>query len=326
MRYHGLEKKLVFVFALAFALAMTVYAVHDLDLSALGHEKPYPELAGPEVPASDEGEGEPEAQGESNPEQDPEQEPEGGPEQEPDDEHENDPDGKPEENKSDPEPEINIVPKTEFARALKRGDIDSVLVLGDSISAGQGADDFVDPYDGRLLFTDYDGTSYYEPYPTNGGWVNGLRDYLGRAGVDEFVNASICGSSLWWLLGRFDLWAKDGADAIVVMLGTNDTLKYSGKTFYYVCSLALKELSNRCDYLLVILPPDNERIDLNAVFDIELADRIIEMVCEENGIECVSAYDAIEPGTSDYRWDQVHPTSSGHQKLWDYIAAEIGLE
>ena len=230
-----------------------------------------------------------------------------------------------EEPATDPEPPLAITPKTEFARALAAGEIHSVMLIGDSISAGEGGDNYELATDGQLLFTDAEGESYYEPYATNEGWADALRTYLEKAGVEDFLNASIPGSSFTWLLRVFDAWVGDGADAIIVMLGTNDALVYNDTVFGYVCQWALKKLAESCTYLLVITPPNNERIDLINLFDIKTVDTIITNACDEGGYELISAYDALEPGTSDYCPDQVHPTTEGSEKLWEYLAAEIGL-
>ena len=219
---------------------------------------------------------------------------------------------------------IVVTPKTGFARALSADEIGSVLVIGDSISEGRGTDGYVYPESGRYLFSDWEG-DYYEPDAKNGSWVNRLRAYCMAAGVSEFLNASIAGSSYSWLLEVFDDWVGEGADAIVVMLGTNDATSYDEEALRANVELALTWLAARCAHLLVIAPPNNDRNDLPTTIDIAAVDTVIHEVCAENGHEFVSAYWALEPHTADYNDDQVHPTTAGALRLWDYLAAEIGL-
>ena len=219
---------------------------------------------------------------------------------------------------------LNITPKTDFARALAAGEIGSVLVIGDSISAGEGCDDYVEATSGNLIFADEEG-SYFEPDPENGAWTNKLRAYCAAAGVSEFMNASIPGSSYSWLDQESERWADQAADAIIVMLGTNDASSYGEEELRVACESVLGQLFGRCSYLLVIAPPKNDRQDMPVLTDIATADYIIYDICAAHGYEFISSYWALEPGTPDYNLDQVHPTTEGSQNLWDYIADEIGL-
>lgn len=216
--------------------------------------------------------------------------------------------------------------ETGFARALKARDIDSVLVVGDSISAGYGTAGRMEGVPRQILFTNEQGLTFCEPDNFNGSWVNHLRTYLENKRVKDFLNASISGSTFSDLIDEFDLWVGDGADAIVVMLGTNDVARLSREEFEGDAAEALEKLAERCEYLLVISPPKNGWERESSELGVADAEDILSALCEEHGWDFVSAYDALEPNTGDYQDDQVHPTSEGGEKLWDYIAACLGFD
>ena len=216
--------------------------------------------------------------------------------------------------------------ETEFARALDAGEIDSVKVVGDSISAGYGTAGNMEGAPREILFTNEQELTFVEPDNFNGSWANHLRTYLEGQGVDGFLNASISGSMFQDLIDMFDLWVGDGADAIVVMLGTNDAARLSREEFEDDATEALEKLAERCDCLLVIAPPDNGWESESSELDAKDAEDILSGICEEHGWDFISAYDALKPNTDDYQDDQVHPTSEGGEKLWNYIAGSLGFE
>ena len=212
---------------------------------------------------------------------------------------------------------------TAFPRALAAGEIDSVMVVGDSISAGFGTKGTVEGPPGAVLFTDLDGFSYLEPDHANGAWTNHLRTYLAEHGVDDFLNASISGRTFTDVDFDFEAWVGDGADAIIVMLGTNDSASLGPSEFEKVCTRVLERIAERCDYLVVIAPP--KRTWDNAPTKISEVAEILGDVCEAHGWDYLSTYEVLEPGTDDYQADGLHPTTSGNDKLWESIASQLGF-
>ena len=211
----------------------------------------------------------------------------------------------------------------EFARALDAGEIRSVKVVGDSISAGFGTRGSVEGPPSEVLFTDSDGISYLEPDHTNGAWTNHLRSYLAERGVEDFLNASISGRTFTDVDCEFDAWVADGADAIIVMLGTNDSASLGPAEFEKVARRVLERIAGRCDHLVVIAPP--KRTHDSAPTTIGEVERILASICAEHGWEFISAYEALEPGTDDFQRDGLHPTTEGEDKLWASIASQLGL-
>lgn len=116
------------------------------------------------------------------------------------------------------------------AEALQRGAVQSILVIGDSISDGNTDDGCVWGQDERealgcrLILTDENGNRYYENAPDSQGWVKFLRAKAEAAGASVFHNDAIGGMSAKWFNAHKELLftEQDRYDAIFVMLGTND--------------------------------------------------------------------------------------------------------
>ena len=214
---------------------------------------------------------------------------------------------------------------TRLAEALEAGEIHSAMVVGDSISAGFGTAGLAERSVEATLFVDEDGFVYYEPDRHNGSWVNHLRDYLASVGVDDFVNASISGKTFADVAEDFDAWVGDGADAIIVMLGTNDVASLSADGFRQSSTHTLEMLSERCEYLLVIAPPKNAW-EGSTKLAIGEAGEILKDICAEHGWDFISVYDAVEPESNDYQGDRLHPTTQGEGKIWEAVAAQLGFE
>ena len=212
---------------------------------------------------------------------------------------------------------------TEFSRALEDGEIGSVMVVGDSISAGFGTRGTVEGPPGEILFTDMDGFTYFEPDHTNGAWTNHLRTYLAEHGVDDFLNASISGRTFTDVDFEFESWVGDGADAIIVMLGTNDSASLGPAEFEKVATRVLERIADRCTYLVVIAPP-KRTWDAAPTTIAEVAE-ILTKVCEKHCWDYLSTYEALEPGTDDFQTDGLHPTTSGNDKLWASISSQLGF-
>lgn len=217
-----------------------------------------------------------------------------------------------------------VATATEFPRALAAGEIGSVMVLGDSISAGFGTAGTVEGPREQVLFTDLDGFTFLEPDHFNGAWTNHLRSYLDVHGVDDFLNASISGSTFTDVDIEFDSWVGDGADAIIVMLGTNDSASLGPAEFEKVSTRVLERIAERCDCLVVIAPPKREH-DGTAPTKIGEVEEILAAVCADHGWDFLSTFDVLEPGTDDYQRDGLHPTTEGNDKLWESISSQLGF-
>lgn len=149
------------------------------------------------------------------------------------------------------------------AEALQRGAVQSILVIGDSISDGNTDDGCVWGQDERealgcrLILTDENGNRYYENAPDSQGWVKFLRAKAEAAGASVFHNDAIGGMSAKWFNAHKELLftEQDRYDAIFVMLGTNDrTACQTGEEFRAEYGELLAYVAARCEYLTVLVP------------------------------------------------------------------------
>lgn len=153
--------------------------------------------------------------------------------------------------------------QSDFADALRAGEIRSILVVGDSISDGNTDDGCVWGQDERealgcrLILTDENGNRYYENAPDSQGWVKFLRAKAEAAGASVFHNDAIGGMSAKWFNAHKELLftEQDRYDAIFVMLGTNDRTAYqTGEEFRAEYGELLAYVAARCEYLTVLVP------------------------------------------------------------------------
>lgn len=149
------------------------------------------------------------------------------------------------------------------AEALQRGAVQSILVIGDSISDGNTDDGCVWGQDERealgcrLILTEEDGSCFYENALDSQGWVKFLRAQAEAAGASVFHNDAISGMSAKWFNAHKELLftEQDRYDAIFVMLGTNDrTACQTGEEFRAEYGELLAYVAARCEYLTVLVP------------------------------------------------------------------------
>lgn len=231
-----------------------------------------------------------------------------------------------------------------FAAALRAGKIESVLVLGDSISDGNG--DYYCIYDqaerekqGFRRIMTVGETSYYENEPRGQGWVKYFREYLlENTAVTVFHNNAIGGWSAKQFNGCKEEAVPQDYDAIVVMLGTNDRWACSGpEEFYVEYASLLSYLEGRCEYLQVLTPTPGASVEDPAAatghyMDTRQVADVVQELCADRGYACANLYSGMlwYAQTTGVSLDEiffggVHPCTSGYRHLWRLIAGELGL-
>lgn len=229
------------------------------------------------------------------------------------------------------------------AEALQRGAVQSILVIGDSISDGNTDDGCVWGQDERealgcrLILTDENGNRYYENAPDSQGWVKFLRAKAEAAGASVFHNDAIGGmSAKWFNAHKEQLFTDDHPryDAIFVMLGTNDRRDcLNEKEFYTEYSQLLSYLQEKCTYLTVMtpLPTFPEENSTKNMENRQIADTVLQL-CENNGYTCLNLYRGMIDyvrnegrALDEYFYAGCHPNSGGYLALWRLIADELGL-
>lgn len=214
----------------------------------------------------------------------------------------------------------------ELRDMLDAGEVSSILLIGDSITAGYLADGSDAPSDtGVTVYSGPEG-SYLESATTVRSWANDFRQYAYDHGVDSFVNAGINGFKMQYLAEDPSAWLDGGADVIVVMLGTNDAARRTEDEFKADAEIGLGAAAANCRLLIVVSPPANERTDATNLYDMARVDQILTELCDMKGYVHVSLLGTLEPGGDDFNPDQVHPTTGGQDKLWESFAAQLALE
>lgn len=226
------------------------------------------------------------------------------------------------------------------AEALQRGAVQSILVIGDSISDGNTDDGCVWGQDERealgcrLILTEENGNRYYENAPDSQGWVKFLRAQAEAAGASVFHNDAISGMSAKWFNAHKELLftEQDRYDAIFVMLGTNDRTDCAdGEEFRAEYGALLAYLHERCEYLTVLVPipaiydPTDTVKNLNSA---EIAENV-RTLCGEAGYDFIDCYKDFPQAAADLGlplgslyWGGTHPNAVGYRTLWTAIAHE----
>ena len=219
-----------------------------------------------------------------------------------------------------------VAPVSEFARMLRDGEIGSIRLIGDSITAGfgtNGYDQAVSTVDTDVIY-DNGSERWYETPASVGCWANAFRDYARGKGVDSFVNAGINGAFMSRLADTPDAWLGPGADVVFVALGTNDAGYYGTEEFRITAQEALSAVEKKSKLVVVLAPvcdlrPAQQLVEPAA----ELGD-VLESICEERGYLFVDPREAL---TSEmFNADGLHPNSQGSMAIWHCIQQTLGLK
>lgn len=238
--------------------------------------------------------------------------------------------------------------RSDFAAALRAGEVQSVLVIGDSISDGNGDGiTYIDQDErrelgGRLIIDTGDEAHYEKPQDQQ-GWVKHFRGYLlENTSVTVVHNAAINGKSAkWFNAHKEQLFTDDHPryDAIFVMLGTNDRWDcLNEQEFYTEYSQLLSYLKEKCGCLTVLTPiPAFDTYapltDTQMHMDTRQAADTVLRLCANNGYECHDLYSGLisyarseRRPLDEYYFGGTHPNTSGYLALWRLIAEELGLD
>ena len=212
-----------------------------------------------------------------------------------------------------------------LSRMFEEGQVQSIRIIGDSITAGYGCDGYGVASDTNV--TVYSGRegAYKETATTVGCWANDFRAYALQHGVTNFVNAGVSGFRMQYLAEDPSSWLGDGADVIVVMLGTNDASRRTEAEFSADAEIALNAAAAKCKLLIVVTPPDNARTDATNNFSMQRVDQVLTSLCKLKGYVHASFLNTLELYTADYNSDQCHPTSEGSHKLWAAFKEQLAL-
>lgn len=217
-------------------------------------------------------------------------------------------------------------PKTELAKRFGAGEVASVRLVGDSITAGYGTDGYTDPNlagEGAVIYDDGAGTRYYETPEEADCWANAFRSYAREHGVSSFVNAGINGAFMAELAQNPDAWLADGADLVVVALGTNDAGYYGPEEYRSYATTALEAAANKSSLLVVVSPVSDLRPEWQLVEPAASLGDVLREICDEHGYLFVDARDAVAP--EQFCDDGLHPSTDGSLAIWRCVKETLGL-
>ena len=226
---------------------------------------------------------------------------------------------------AEPETQEPAAPASEFARMLQAGEVGSIRLIGDSITAGFLCDGYdADAITDTLIYDGPYGTFWETAYEV-GCWANEFRAYVADKGVGSFVNAGICGAKMRWLAEDADAWIREAADVIFVMLGTNDAVYHTTDEYRAFAEEGLAAVEAACTHMVVLAPPDNAWTDYGKEMSQADVESVLREVCDAHGWYFVSLLDAVELHTDDLNEDQCHPTTKGSHALWERLRTSLGL-
>ena len=212
---------------------------------------------------------------------------------------------------------------SEFARMLEAGEVSSIRLIGDSITAGFLCDGY-GPCTDLVIYDGPYGT-FQETAPEVGCWANEFRSYAGEHGVASFVNAGICGAKMRWLAEDPGAWILESADVIFVMLGTNDAVYHTVEEYRAFAEMGLSAVEAACRHMVVMAPPDNAWTDYGKEMSQADVESVLRELCEAHGWCFISLLNAVELGTDDLNPDQCHPSSKGSHAMWEHMKESLGL-
>lgn len=215
----------------------------------------------------------------------------------------------------------------QFRAMVDAGQVGSIRLIGDSITAGYLCDGWVDPDTSQstpVMFDNGYDQLHYEPSADIDCWANDFRSWAGERGIASFTNAGLGGWTMRSLADDTASWVGDGADVIFVALGCNDAAYFGNDELRQAAEVALPAVADSCKLMVVVGPTDNERYDVSIKGTVREANEVLREVCDEHGYIYVDCYDAVT--TDDLNADLLHPTSAGSHKIWNRISGELGLD
>ena len=224
------------------------------------------------------------------------------------------------------EGQVEAEEASDFMQGVRSGGYQTIRLVGDSITAGFGTDGYEDPEASgqpTVIYDDGMGTQLHEPSASINCWANAFRAWAELNGVREFTNAGICGWFMHQLAQNPDAWLGQGADVIVVALGTNDAGYYGPQEFEDDARVALAAAEQRCKLVVVLSPVADLRPTEQLVEPASELGDILGRICEERGYVFVDTRAAVTPEL--FCEDGLHPNTAGSAAIWACIQQTLGL-
>lgn len=218
------------------------------------------------------------------------------------------------------------VTTSDFQNKVTTGEYRSIRLVGDSITAGFGTDGYEDSdltQTGNVIYDDGMGTQHFETDERAECWANAFRAWAMEHGITDFVNAGISGWFMKQLAQNPDAWIQEGADVIVVSLGTNDAGYYGPDEFAQDARVALEAAEQRSKLVVVLSPVSDLRPESMLVEPASQLGDILKEICDERGYMFVDTRSAVLPGM--FCEDGLHPNTEGSLAIWQCLATTLGI-
>lgn len=233
------------------------------------------------------------------------------------------------ESASEPTQSSDVAPadgNATFGQRVASGELRSIRLVGDSITAGYGTEGYVDinELEGRpVIYDDGAGNVVHEQPDTSLCWANEFRRWAAQQGVESFVNAGISG----WFMHDFaqnpDAWLMGGADVVVVALGTNDAGYYGPQEFRDDALRALAAAEAQSKMVVVMAPVDDLRPTEILVEPARELGGILEGICAERGYVFVDPRSYVTPEM--FCEDGLHPNEEGSRAIWECLRSTLAI-
>lgn len=218
-----------------------------------------------------------------------------------------------------------------------------VKLIGDSITAGVGATGHA--LSTNLIFTDEEGTKYFEPVLTSQSWANHFGNFLKKEYPSvRFRNVGIGGKSAKWANSHKSQWVDNNEDIVFIQLGTND--RWDSATIEeFKTNLVefLEYVDQRSEFMVVMAAPPSQDYNIDGTLkppylrDMREINKTISEVCIEKDYLFISHFDmffdyiTVTGAAFDYLLEtQVeggsHPKDPGHELVWRNIQSKLKLK
>lgn len=231
------------------------------------------------------------------------------------------------------EREEEISTYSELAQRLYHDDVESINLIGDSITAGVGVPSQSFPDDGRIIYED-DEYEFRESNHTGETWANGFRTYIHSNFMEiDFLNSGIGGRSTEWAVEHQSTWLSDNEDVVFVMLGTNDRLSGDLDLLNQNLRSFLSFVDDNSNTMVVMSPPPASS-DVEYEFGAKEINELVKRISEENNYTFISHYEHFNEYVEEndiemtdlIHPDGTHPIEKGYHEMWRHIKSELDLD
>lgn len=222
-------------------------------------------------------------------------------------------------------------------KGLLNGEITSITLIGDSVTAGVGASKFNIPEDGIEIF-DNGEEVYTEASQHSGAWSNSFRNYIKTNFFEvDFINAGIGGKSAKWTNANKEKILPDNRDLVFVMLGTNDRWDSENlETYRTNLEGVLTYVDSKSKHMVVMSPPPSLTDGKNERFNFGMSEvnDVVKSVAKDNNYTLISHYDNFMKYSQENKVELntllqetgSHPIDAGYKIMWDEIQKQLTLK